>query len=84
MNVMLRPAKHSRREPARPAVAGSVRLHLATALIGQSVDLLVSASTIVHGVVSGVLTDSGSPKVVVGGSPYDLNQILTVTPTALN
>lgn len=82
---MLRPAKRdSRRGPARPADAGSVRLHLAMALIGQSVDLLASATTIVHGVVSGVLTDSGSPQVVVGGSPYDLNQILTVTPTALN
>ena len=60
-----------------------VRKHLARALIGQAVDLLVDAHTIVHGIVSGVMTEAGIPKLVVDGTRYDLNQILTATPAFL-
>ncbi len=60
-----------------------VRKHLARALVGHTVDLLVDAHTIVHGVVTGVLTEAGAPKLVVDGASYDLNQILTATPATL-
>lgn len=61
-----------------------VRKHLAKALVGQSVELLVDAHTIVHGVVTAVMTESGRPKLVVDGTGYDLNQILTAIPAALD
>ncbi len=57
--------------------------HLARALIGQSVELLVDAHTIVQGIVSGVLTEAGHPKLVVDGSRYELHQILTAIPATL-
>lgn len=61
-----------------------VRKHLAKAMIGRTVDLLVDAQTIVHGIVTGVLNDSGTPKLVVGGHGYDLSQILTATPASFD
>ena len=61
-----------------------VRKHLARALVGQAVDLLVDAHTIVHGVVTGVMTEAGMPKLVVAGTRYDLNQILTATPASFD
>jgi hypothetical protein len=48
------------------------------------VDLLVDAHTIVHGVVTAVLTEAGAPKLVVGGTGYDLSQILTAIPASLD
>jgi hypothetical protein len=53
-------------------------------MIGCAVDLLVDATHIAHGVVTGVLTEAGKPKLVVDGHRYDLNQILTVAPAAFN
>ena len=61
-----------------------VRKHIARALVGQTVDLLVDAQTIVHGVVTGVMTEAGTPKLVVDGTNYDLNQILTAMPASLD
>ena len=61
-----------------------VRKHIARSLVGQTVDLLVDAHTIVHGVVTGVMTEAGTPKLVVDGTGYDLNQILTAMPAALD
>lgn len=61
-----------------------VRRHLARALVGHTVDLLVDTHTIVHGVVTGVMTEAGTPKLVVGGTSYDLNQILTAMPAVLD
>ena len=61
-----------------------VRKHLARALVGQAVELLVDAHTIVHGIVTGVMTEAGTPKLVVGGTRYDLNQILTATPASFD
>jgi hypothetical protein len=82
---MLKQAKKpARRRQSRPASASSPRLSLALAMIGQTVDLLASAGTIVHGVVSTVLADSSTPRVVVNGSSYELSQVLTVTPSYLN
>ena len=61
-----------------------VRKHIAKSLIGQAVDLLVDAHTIVHGVVTSVMTEAGAPKLVVGGTGYDLNQLLTAMPASLD
>ena len=61
-----------------------VRKHIARALVGQTVDLLVDAQTIVHGIVTGVMTEAGTPKLVVDGMRYDLNQILTAMPASLD
>jgi len=62
---------------------GAVRTHMAQALVGRTVDLIADPSTIEHGVVTGVLAEAGVPLLLVGGRRYQLNQILTVTPTCL-
>jgi hypothetical protein len=58
---------------------GSVRQHLAEAMIGKTVDLL-SGRAVAHGVVSGVMLLAGNPKLLVNGRTYDLNQVLTASP----
>jgi hypothetical protein len=58
--------------------------HLAQALIGQTVSLLDHAHKIAHGVVAGVITETGRPKLIVGRVEYDLNQVLSVTPAVFN
>ena len=61
-----------------------VRQHMAKALIGRAVDLRADPHTIVHGVVTEVLTEAGTPKLVVRGTRYDLGQILTAMPASLD
>jgi hypothetical protein len=58
---------------------GAVRQHLAEAMVGKTVDLL-NGRAVAHGIVSGVLSLAGNPKLLVNGRMYDLNQVLTVTP----
>ena len=58
---------------------GSVRLNLAEAMVGKTVDLFADHD-VLHGIVRGVLLLAGSPKLVVNGHMYDLNQVLTATP----
>lgn len=65
--------------PRRQFAPNIVSLNMAHALVGRSVDLLVS-KRITHGVVTGVLTEAGKPRIVVGRSSYDVRQILTITP----
>jgi hypothetical protein len=60
-----------------------IRQRLASALLGQAVDLAVDAKTIVHGTVTGVMTGADVPEIVVNGTIYNYNQILTNVPTAL-
>ena len=67
-----------------PNKSGVVRKHIARSLIGQAVELLVGSHTIVHGVVTNVMTEAGTPKLVVGGARYDLSQILTTMPASLD
>lgn len=59
-------------------------INLARSMIGRTVDLLVDAKTITHGVVLGVFTEAGMPKLVVNGLVFDPHQVLTVTPTSFN
>jgi hypothetical protein len=63
---------------------GAIRSHIAEAMVGRAVDLLVDAQHITHGVVTGVLNEAGTPKLVVDGHRYDLKQILTVAPASFN
>ncbi len=58
---------------------GALRLHLAEALIGKTVDLL-SGRAVAHGIVSGVMPLAGHPMLLVNGRAYDLNQVLTAAP----
>jgi hypothetical protein len=62
----------------------AIRHQIASTLIGRTVDLLADTKTVAHGIVTGVLNEGGVDKLVVGGSRYDLNQILTVTPACFN
>jgi hypothetical protein len=62
----------------------SIRRGMASHLIGCTVDMLADAQTITHGVVTGLLNDAGVDKLVVGGVPYDLSQLLTATPASFN
>jgi hypothetical protein len=68
---------------ARPGLS-LIRTRIAAAMVGQAVDVLVEAGKTVHGVVSGVQLEHGTPKLLVAGTPYDLDQILTATPLILN
>jgi hypothetical protein len=62
----------------------AIRHRIASTLIGQTVSLLSNAKTITHGVVTGILTDAGVDKLVVGRMEYDVSQLLTVTPPAFS
>jgi hypothetical protein len=64
--------------------ADAVTSHLASALVGQTVSLLTQAHTVSHGVVAGVLNETGRPKLVVNRHEYDLSQVLSVTPPVFN
>ncbi len=57
-----------------------VSLNMANALVGRTVDVLVGTKKVTHGVVSGILTEAGKPRIVVGKSSYDMRQILTISP----
>ena len=79
----MRNAPHSFRHYTSSELV-SIRHHIASTLVGQTVDVLAGAEKIAHGVVTGVLNDAGVEKLIVGGAEYDLNQVLTVTPPSLD
>lgn len=56
----------------------------ANALLGQTVGLQVNQDTVAAGVVSAVQIVAGTPKIVVGGTSYDLGQVVTIKPTPIN
>ncbi len=53
----------------------------ASALLGQTVQVQATADTTATGIVTAVQVDSGTPKIVIGGTAYDLSQVLTIQPT---
>lgn len=61
---------------------GAIRNRMAQSLVGRVVSLNVGTETITHGVVTNVLNDTGVPRIVVEGSLFDLDQILTATPAS--
>jgi len=81
--------RYSQISDSRPRIGShanlvAIRHQIARTLIGRTVDLLADTKTIAHGVVTGILSEGGVDKLVVGGSEYSINQILTVTPNGLN
>jgi hypothetical protein len=66
--------------PRRQFSPNIVSLNMANALVGRTVDVLVGSKRVTHGVVSGVLTEAGKPRIVVGKASFDMRQILTISP----
>jgi flagellar basal-body rod modification protein FlgD len=56
----------------------------ATGLLGHTVTVSTGDTTTAQGQVTAVKVDAGVPKLVIGGSSYDLSQVLTVAPTPAN
>jgi hypothetical protein len=81
--MMTRTKSLPRRKLERVA-AQTIPNHLAHALVGQTVSLLGRSKTIRHGVVAGVITQTGRPMLVVDRVEYDLSQVLSITPPAFN
>jgi flagellar basal-body rod modification protein FlgD len=50
-------------------------------LLGQTALLQADKTTTTQGVISAVKLEAGTPKLVVDGKSYTLDQVLTVTPT---
>ncbi|HTL16934.1 MAG TPA: hypothetical protein VL793_06845 [Patescibacteria group bacterium] len=72
------------RRLGRPVRSNTIPNHLAASLVGQTVSLLGHGHTILHGIVAGVLNETGRPKLIVNRHEYDLNQVLSVTPPMFN
>jgi flagellar basal-body rod modification protein FlgD len=62
-------------------LSSEISLLQASNMIGREVSLRLDDS-ILTGVVSAVQIEAGTPKVIVGGNPYDLGQVLTIAPAA--
>ena len=60
-----------------------IRIHIAEAMIGRTVQLF-SVGRISRGIVAAVFIEQQMPKLVVNGTKYNLDHVLTVTPTSLN
>jgi flagellar basal-body rod modification protein FlgD len=64
------------------AMRGDQQILQANALLGQTVELQVDDDTTTRGVVSAVRLSGETPQIVVGGTAYDLSQVLSIQPTA--
>jgi hypothetical protein len=62
---------------------GGIRKKLARAMVGSTVDLLDERHTVTHGVVTGVLLTAGTPKIIVNGQRYGMEQVLTATAASI-
>jgi flagellar basal-body rod modification protein FlgD len=63
------------------SMSSSLSMLQANSLIGNTVTLQIDSQTTATGVVEGVVLQSGTPQIVVGGSLYNLNQVTSVAPT---
>jgi flagellar basal-body rod modification protein FlgD len=52
----------------------------ANSLIGRSVTLLATDGSVATGAVTAVQMNSGTPQILVNGTPYDLSQVLSIQP----
>jgi flagellar basal-body rod modification protein FlgD len=70
------------------AMSGSLAMLQANSLIGSTVTLQATPQTTASGVVTSVqaggTSSNGVPQILVNGTPYNLSQILTITPTVAN
>jgi len=56
------------------------QLAQASALLGKSVSVQVDSGAVVQGNVSAVQIEAGTPKLIVNGQKFDLDQVTTITP----
>jgi flagellar basal-body rod modification protein FlgD len=67
------------------AMSSSLSMLQANSLIGSTVSIQVNPQTTTSGVVqsihAGASSSDGTPQIIVNGVPYDLSQILSITPT---
>lgn len=54
----------------------------ANAMLGRVVELQDTEGTVTRGVVTAIHVVEGTPKLVVGGEPYDLSEVVLVEPPA--
>jgi hypothetical protein len=52
-------------------------------MVGCTVDLLDERHTVAHGVVTGVFLTAGTPKIIVNGQRYGMEQVLTATAASI-
>jgi hypothetical protein len=52
-------------------------------MVGREVSVSNSATGPVHGIVTKVFMETGKPKIMVSGTCYSLDQILSVSPLGL-
>jgi flagellar basal-body rod modification protein FlgD len=64
------------------AMSSSLSMMQANSLVGSTVNVQVDSKTTASGVVSGVAMESGTPEVLVNGTPYTLSQVTSITPPA--
>ncbi len=81
---MVRSLNPVARTPRPQAALDAIMYNIASSMVGRAVDLLVGADKTAHGIVSAVQFEAGTPKIVVEGAKYNLNQVLTAIPAAFN
>src|SRR5262245_6413804 len=60
------------------------RLLQANSLLGRTVEIQDGTAPAVSGQVTAVQMEEGTPKLVVNGHPYDLSNVLSITPAAVH
>jgi hypothetical protein len=58
----------------------AVKSKIAKSLVGSAVGVMAGPGAILHGQVSAVQFEGGEPKLLVAGTRYDLDKVLTVIP----
>jgi hypothetical protein len=58
----------------------AVKSKIAKSLVGSAVGVMAGSGAILHGQVSAVQFEGGEPKLLVAGTRYELDKVLTVTP----
>jgi hypothetical protein len=76
------PMRNHRLNQARTDATPVMR-RIARSLMGRVVSLRAGSGKTAHGIVTAVLIEGARPSVMVGGSQYCLEQVLTVTPLDL-
>jgi len=63
------------------ASSASLAMMQANSLVGSTVNLQIDSNTSATGVVQGVVMNNGVPEIMVNGTTYPLNEIVSVAPT---
>ena len=63
-------------------MSNSLSMMQANSLVGSTVNLQIDSNTSATGVVQGVVMNNGAPEIMVNGTTYPLNEIVSVEPTA--